>query len=104
MISKCASSVTPRRSRRLSVRVESTLPSSLIVSAKRQSGPAPNVLADIGKLNFPYQGTTVCYLRESAASTPGQVSRLLKGLADAVVLIHDPSGKPEIVEILRKAF
>jgi hypothetical protein len=25
-------------------------------------------------------------------------------LADAVVLIHDPSAKPEIIEILRKAF
>jgi predicted type IV restriction endonuclease len=25
-------------------------------------------------------------------------------LADAVVLIHEPSAKPEIVEILRKAF
>jgi hypothetical protein len=29
---------------------------------------------------------------------------MLKGLADAVVLIHDPSAKAEIVEILRKAF
>ena len=32
------------------------------------------------------------------------VSRLLKGLIDAVVLIHDPSAKTDIVEILRKAF
>jgi len=77
------------------------IPYSFSEAAKRAGA---NVLADIGKLNFPYQGTTVCYLRESAASAPDQVSRLLKGLADAVVLIHDPSGKPEIVEILRKAF
>ena len=63
-----------------------------------------NVLADIGKLTFPYQGTTLCYLRESAASAPDQVARMLKGMADAVVLIHDPSTKPEIIEILRKAF
>ncbi|HUK41515.1 MAG TPA: hypothetical protein VLX11_10735, partial [Candidatus Acidoferrales bacterium] len=33
-----------------------------------------------------------------------QISRLLKGLVDAVLLIHDPIAKPEIVEILRKAF
>jgi len=82
--------------------VDATIvPYSFSEAAKRAGA---NVLADIGKLNFPYQGTTVCYLRESAASAPDQVSRLLKGLADAVVLIHDPSAKPEIVEILRKAF
>ena len=77
------------------------IPYSFSEAAKRAGA---NVLADIGKLNFPYQGTTLCYLRESAASAPDQVSRLLKGLADAVVFIHDPSAKPEIVEILRKAF
>ena len=77
------------------------IPYSFSEAAKRAGA---NVLADIGKLSFPYQGTTLCYLRESAASAPDQVSRLLKGLADAVVLIHDPSAKPEIVEILRKAF
>ena len=82
--------------------VDATIvPYSFSEAAKRAGA---NVLADIGKLNFPYQGTTVCYLRESTASAPDQVSRLLKGLADAVVLIHDPSAKPEIVEILRKAF
>jgi ABC-type nitrate/sulfonate/bicarbonate transport system substrate-binding protein len=77
------------------------IPYSFSEAAKRAGA---NVLADIGKLNFPYQGTTLCYLRESASSAPDQVSRLLKGLADAVVLIHDPSAKSEIVEILRKAF
>jgi ABC-type nitrate/sulfonate/bicarbonate transport system substrate-binding protein len=82
--------------------VDATIvPYSFSEAAKRAGA---NVLADIGKLNFPYQGTTVCYLRESTASAPDQVSRLLKGLADAVVLIHDPSARPEIVEILRKAF
>jgi ABC-type nitrate/sulfonate/bicarbonate transport system substrate-binding protein len=77
------------------------IPYSFSEAAKRAGA---NVLADIGSLNFPYQGTTLCYLRESAASAHDQVLRLLKGMADAVVLIHDPSAKPEIVEILRKAF
>src|SRR6266508_12568 len=77
------------------------IPYSFSEAAKRAGA---NVLADIGKLNFPYQGTTICFLRESAASSPDQISRLLKGLVDAVVLIHDPNAKPEIVEILRKAF
>lgn len=77
------------------------IPYSYSEAAKRAGA---NVLADIGKLSFPYQGTTLCFLKESAASSQDQVSRLLKGLADAVVLIHDPAAKPEIVEILRKAF
>src|SRR5438093_895218 len=77
------------------------IPYSFSEAAKRAGA---NVLADIGKLNFPYQGTTICFLRESAASSPDQISRLLKGLVDAVVLIHDPNAKPEIGEILRKAF
>jgi len=77
------------------------IPYSFSEAAKRAGA---NVLADIGKLTFPYQGTTLCYLRESTSSAPDQIARLLKGLVDAVVLIHDPSAKPEIVEILRKAF
>jgi ABC-type nitrate/sulfonate/bicarbonate transport system substrate-binding protein len=77
------------------------IPYSYSEAAKRAGA---NVLADIGKLSFPYQGTTLCFLRESPSSAPEQVSRLLRGLADAVVLIHDPNAKPEIVEILRKAF
>jgi ABC-type nitrate/sulfonate/bicarbonate transport system substrate-binding protein len=77
------------------------IPYSFSEAAKRAGA---NVLADIGKLSFPYQGTTLCFFRDSPAAAPDQVSRLLKGMADAVVLIHDPAAKPEIVEILRKAF
>jgi ABC-type nitrate/sulfonate/bicarbonate transport system substrate-binding protein len=77
------------------------IPYSFSEAAKRSGA---NVLADIGKLNFPYQGTTLCFFRDSAASSPDQVSRMLKGMVDAVVMIQDPAAKPEIVEILRKAF
>ncbi len=77
------------------------IPYSFSEAAKRAGA---NVLADIGKLNFPYQGTTLCFFRDSAAAAPDQISRLLKGMADAVALIHDPNVKPEIIEILRKAF
>ena len=77
------------------------IPYSYSEAAKRAGA---NVLADIGKLTFPYQGTTLCFLQGSAASSPDQVSRMLRGLADAVVFIHDPSAKVDIVEILRKAF
>jgi ABC-type nitrate/sulfonate/bicarbonate transport system substrate-binding protein len=77
------------------------IPYSFSEAAKRAGA---NVLADIGKLHFPYQGTTLCFFRESPSSSPDQVSRLLKGLVDAVVLIHDPGAKRDVVEILRKAF
>lgn len=77
------------------------IPYSFSEAAKRVGA---NVLADIGKLKIPYQGTTVCYLRDSPSNSPDTLSRLLRGLVDAVVLIHDPSVKPEIVEILRRNF
>ena len=77
------------------------IPYSFSEAAKRAGA---NVLADIGKLEFPYQGTTLCFFRDSPASSPDQVSRLLKGMVDAVVMIQDPAAKSEIIEILRKAF
>jgi NitT/TauT family transport system substrate-binding protein len=77
------------------------IPYSFSEAAKRAGA---NVLADIGKLNIPYQGTTICYLRESTSSSPDVMSRLLRGLVEAVILIHDPNAKADIVEILRKNF
>jgi len=77
------------------------IPYSFSEAAKRAGA---NVLADIGKLNIPYQGTTISFLRESPANSPDVISRLLKGLVDAVVLIHDPSARVDIMEILRKNF
>ena len=77
------------------------IPYSFSEAAKRAGA---NVLADIGKLNIPYQGTTISFLRESPANSPDVISRLLKGLVDAVVLIHDPSARADIMEILRKNF
>jgi hypothetical protein len=62
------------------------------------------VLADIGKLPIPYQGTTICFLRDTPSSSPDIISRLLKGLVDSVLLIHDPAAKTDITEILRKSF
>ncbi|HYA30230.1 MAG TPA: ABC transporter substrate-binding protein, partial [Acidobacteriota bacterium] len=77
------------------------IPYSFSEAAKRAGA---NVLADIGKLPIPYQGTTICFLRDSPSSSPDVILRLLKGLVDSVLLIHDPSAKPDITEILRKMF
>jgi ABC-type nitrate/sulfonate/bicarbonate transport system substrate-binding protein len=77
------------------------IPYSFSEGAKRAGA---NMLADIGKLPIPYQGTTICFLRDTPSSNPDTINRLLKGLVDAVVLIHDPANKIDITEILRKAF
>jgi ABC-type nitrate/sulfonate/bicarbonate transport system substrate-binding protein len=77
------------------------IPYSFSEAAKRAGATA---LADIGKLPIPYQGTTICFLRDSPASSPDTILRLLKGLVDAVLLIHDPSAKTDVTEILRKMF
>ena len=62
------------------------------------------MVADIGKLPIPYQGTTVCFLRDSPSHNPDVITRLLKGLVDAVLLIHDANAKTDVTEILRKSF
>jgi ABC-type nitrate/sulfonate/bicarbonate transport system substrate-binding protein len=77
------------------------IPYSFSEMAKRSGA---NVLADIGKLNIAYQGTIVCYPREIATSSIDIILRLLKGIVDAVVLIHDPAVKGDIMEILRRNF
>ena len=77
------------------------IPYSFSEAAKRAGA---NVLADVGKLPIPYQGTTICFLRDTSSHNPDIISRLLKGLVDAVVMIHDPSAKLDVTEILRKSF
>lgn len=77
------------------------IPYSFSEAAKRAGA---NVLADIGKLNVAYQGTTLCYPRELATNSADVILRLLKGMVDAVVLIHEPSAKADVMEILRKNF
>jgi ABC-type nitrate/sulfonate/bicarbonate transport system substrate-binding protein len=77
------------------------IPYSFSEAAKRAGA---NVLADIGKLPIPYQGTTICFLRDSPSHNPDIITRLLKGLVDAVLLIHDPGAKLDVTEILRKSF
>ena len=77
------------------------IPYSFSEAAKRAGA---NVVADIGKLPIPYQGTTICFLRDSPSNNPDVITRLLKGLVDAVLLIHDANAKTDVTEILRKAF
>ena len=77
------------------------IPYSFSEAAKRAGA---NVLADIGKLPIPYQGTTLCFLRDTPSNSSDTITRLLKGLVDSVLLIHDPAARTDVTEILRKSF
>jgi ABC-type nitrate/sulfonate/bicarbonate transport system substrate-binding protein len=77
------------------------IPYSFSEAAKRAGA---NVLADVGKLPIPYQGTTICFLRDTPSANADQINRLLRGLVDSVSLIQDPAARTEVTEILRKMF
>lgn len=59
-------------------------------------------LADAAELKAPYQGPSVCALKESIASRPEFFLRLTKGLAEASAFILDSGNKADIVKILQK--
>jgi ABC-type nitrate/sulfonate/bicarbonate transport system substrate-binding protein len=59
-------------------------------------------LADTGKLKFPYQGPGLCAQREVVANSPDLITRLVKGMVEAVVFIHDPGNKEGVEDVLKK--
>ncbi len=59
-------------------------------------------LVDTGTLKFSYQGNVLCLSRELAANAPDLVTRIVKGVIEAVVFIHGPSHKQDVMEVLRK--
>lgn len=75
------------------------LPYSFANMAKRAGF---KFLADSADLKSPYQGPGLCVQRELASKSPDLVARLLRGLIDAVLAIHDPASKRDVVQILEK--
>jgi ABC-type nitrate/sulfonate/bicarbonate transport system substrate-binding protein len=59
-------------------------------------------LADTGKLKLSYQGSGLCAQREVIANSPDLITRLVKGMIEAVLFIHNPSYKQDVMEILKK--
>lgn len=55
-----------------------------------------------GQLVVPLQSNVLCTSRELIAKSPDLVSHLIRGMAEAVVLIHDPGYKEEVKGILKK--
>ena len=75
------------------------LPYSFSSMAKRAGYRS---LVDSGELKAPYQGSGLCAQREAIANSPNLIMGLVKGMIEAVLLIHDPSHKQDVMEILKK--
>ncbi|MBI3058821.1 MAG: ABC transporter substrate-binding protein, partial [Deltaproteobacteria bacterium] len=55
-----------------------------------------------GQLVVPLQSNVLCSSRDLIAKSPDVVTRLIQGMIEAVVLIHDPSHKEDVKEILKR--
>lgn len=59
-------------------------------------------LANSLELKVPYQGVGICTRSDRIAKSPDLIMRLVKGMAEAVVFIHSPRNKREVMEVLKK--
>ena len=59
-------------------------------------------MVDAAELKAPYQGPSVCALKEVLASRQDFFLRLTKGLAESTAFILDGGNKPEVVKTLMK--
>ena len=61
-----------------------------------------HVLADLAKVDIPYQGIGVAARRSFLDRSPEIAERTLKALARSVAYIQEPANKPSVVAILAK--
>jgi len=61
-------------------------------------------LVNAGELKAPYQGPSICALKESMAAAGRQdfFLRLTRGLAEATAFVLDGANKPEVMKVLMK--
>ena len=59
-------------------------------------------LVNTTDLRVPYQGVGVCTRSDRIANSPDLMLRLVKGMVDGLVFIHDPRNKREVMDILKK--
>ena len=60
------------------------------------------VLADLAKLNIPYQNTAFLAQRKYLNSAPDTVERLLRALSDTVAFVLDPKNKSLVLQSMAK--
>lgn len=55
-----------------------------------------------GQLEVPFQSNVLCSSKDFIVKSPDLVARLIQGMINAVLLIHDPSHKEDVKEILKR--
>jgi ABC-type nitrate/sulfonate/bicarbonate transport system substrate-binding protein len=60
------------------------------------------LLADLGSLKIPYQGTGLSARRSFVARSPDTVERTLRGFVKANLFIQDKANQPAVIRSLRK--
>lgn len=60
------------------------------------------VLADLAKLNIPYQNTAFLAQRRFLNSAPDTVERLLRALSDTITFVLDPKNKTLVLQSMAK--
>ena len=69
---------------------------------RRARTPGFRVLADLAKLNIPYQNTALLAQRKYLNSAPDTVERLLRALSDTVAFVLDPKNKSLVLQSMAK--
>jgi NitT/TauT family transport system substrate-binding protein len=75
------------------------IPYSFADMAKRAGAHS---LADLGTMKITYQATAFCYRKDSSAISLETTVGLTKGLVEALLYIHDPSHKHEVMGVLKR--
>ena len=75
------------------------LPYSFSEMARRTGFHA---LADAADLKGVFQLTGLCANRDLILRSPDLVTRLIRGIIEAIVFVHDSSNKQDVMQVLRK--
>jgi ABC-type nitrate/sulfonate/bicarbonate transport system substrate-binding protein len=60
------------------------------------------MLADLGKLDIPYQSTGLMARRVFVQNSPDVVEKVLRAVVEAIVFIQNPANKPAVMKSLAK--
>jgi len=59
-------------------------------------------LVNTSELRVPYQGAGICTRVDRLSNSPDLILRLVKGMVEGVVFIHEPRNKREVMAVLKK--
>lgn len=59
-------------------------------------------LINSSELKVPYQGVGICTRSDRIVNSPDLMMRMAKGMVDALVFIHEPRNKREVMDVLKK--